>query len=187
MTLPLPGDAPEPAIARWLAHGVTSRTHPVLRCALETFLHPLGIEAEALEAEPFSALEADWGGWWLRHPRWHSVRFDRRHPAAADFTPLLAAPDRFEVAIDPQGLMTIGLSAAGRGDPAAESFWQSGDQGWSAARHAVQAAQEAESFIYAAAGMILASDPAAETYVRGNDEEFCRAVRERMLAIRSAG
>ena len=87
---------PEPAIARWFAHGVTSLTHPVLDYALETFLGPLGVEADWIEAEPFSALESGHGGWWLRNPRWNAARLDRLHPAAADFASLLEHPEWFQ-------------------------------------------------------------------------------------------
>ena len=48
----------ELAIARWLAQGVTSLTHPLLRSALETCFHPLGIEADWLEAQPPRETEA---------------------------------------------------------------------------------------------------------------------------------
>ena len=44
-------DVTEEALARWLVRGVTSDAHPVLRFALNTLLEPLGIEADALEAD----------------------------------------------------------------------------------------------------------------------------------------
>ena len=176
--------SPEAALARWLAHGVTSRTHPVLACALQTFFHPLGIEAAWLEAEPFSALESGQGEWWLRQPRWNPARFDRRHPAAPDFACLVDHPEFFLVAVDARGIISPTLSPAAGDEPVARSFMEAGDEGWRAVRHTLQAAHDAETFLYAAAGLILASDPVAEVYARGDDDAFCAAVRARLAEIR---
>ena len=162
--------SPEIAIARWLAHGFTSSTHPVLQCALATFFHPLGIEAESLEAEPFSAIESGLGEFWLRRPRWDPVRFDRAQSAWEDFGPLLDRPEPFTVAVDGRGILQFSLEA--------------GEQGSGASRHSWRAAAAAETFIFAAAGLLLANDPIAELYIQGNDAAFCKAVDERMSAIR---
>jgi hypothetical protein len=171
-------ESPEPALARWLAHGLTSRTHPVLRLALEEHLLPLGIEADALEAEPFSAIESGHGDAWLVRPRWRPELFDVRLPVAGAFAPLLDHPDWFDVAVDPSGTLSIDLAAGARGEASARAFVSSGGQVWLAARHVLRAAQEAERFIFAAAGLILANDPAAGLYARGDDRAFCERVRE---------
>jgi hypothetical protein len=175
---------PEAALARWLAQGVTSHTHRVLRRVLGDFFQPLGIEAEALEAEPFSALESGQGEWWLRQPRWSPERFDRAHRAEPDFRFLLDAPSRFAVAVDPRGALGIELHPLFTDDPAANAALRESEQGWRAARHALQAAEGAEAFIFAAAALLLANDSAAAIYAAGDDDGFCAAVRSR-LAIAS--
>lgn len=174
-------DFPERALARWIAHGVTSRTHPVLDWALRTFFNPLGITADSLECEPFSALESGLGGWWLRQPRWDAVLLDLGHPAARDFRPLLDTPESFVVAVDPRGQLSISLRGLAAGDPVARRFRDEGEQGWRAARHAVRAAHDAEAFLFGAAGLILAGDPAAEQFADGDDAGFCRAAAGRIL------
>jgi hypothetical protein len=174
-------DSPEPALARWLAQGVSSRTHPVLRWALRAHFHPLGIDAEALEAEPFSALESGLGEWWLHRPRWDAGRVDRGHPAAQDFGPLLDAPACYTVAVDRRGLLLIGLNSEAPVDSAARAFGEGDESGWRLARHAVRAAHDAEAFIYGAAGLILAGDPAVAIYAAGDDAAFCRAVGAKLL------
>jgi hypothetical protein len=179
-------DSPEPALARWLAQGVSSRTHPVLRWALRTHFHPLGIDAEALEAEPFSALESGFGGWWLRRPRWDAGLVDRGHPAAQDFGPMLDPAAGFTVAVDRHGLLSIGLNPQTPTGSAARVFFQSDESDWRVARHAVRAAHDTEAFIYAAAGLLLAGDLAAAIYVGGNDAAFCRAVGAKLLTGASA-
>jgi len=172
-------DAREAALARWFAQGPTSVTHPVLRRALSAHLSPLGIEAAWLEAEPFSGLESGAPGWWLRSARWNPERFDRRTMALADFELLLANPGRFSVAVDSQGVLSVGLAAAA--GPAAAGVSPRGeDAGWRVIRHSVRASQHAESLIHAAAGLILAGDPAAELYARGRDAAFLAAVEERL-------
>jgi len=176
--------SPEPAIARWIAHGVTSRTHPVLACALETFHGPLGIEAEWLEAEPFSILESGLGECWLREPQWNAARFDRRHPAGPDFACLLDHPGTFLVAVDARGVIWPKVSPTAVEAPAARSFREAGEEGWRAIRHTLQAAHDAETFLYAAAGLILANDPVAAVYARGDDDAFCAAVLARLRETR---
>ncbi|MGD1030063.1 MAG: hypothetical protein ABSA05_02890 [Opitutaceae bacterium] len=155
----------ESAIARWLALGVTSRTHPVLRSAYREFFEPLGIEAAWLEAEPFSALESGYGGWWLREAWWNPARIDRGHPAAVDFEFLLAEAGRFEVGVGSQGALSI--------RPASE-------QTWVAVRHGIRAGQDAEAFIHLAAGLLVLGDRAAELFAAGNDDAFCALVRARL-------
>jgi hypothetical protein len=173
-------DSPEPALARWLAQGVSSRTHPVLGWALRTHFHPLGIEAEALEAEPFSALESGFGEWWLRQPRWEAGLVDRSRPAARDFDLLLDGTASFAVTVDRRGLMVIGLNPAA--SSAARLFWEKDEKGWRTARHALRAAQDVEAFIYGAAGLILANDPVAAIYADGDDRAFCETVAARLPA-----
>jgi hypothetical protein len=175
-------NSPEPALARWISQGVTSRTHRILQCVLGDFFTPLGIEAESLEAEPFSALEAGHGAWWLRQPRWNSRLFDRSHASEPDFSFLIGAPDRFDVSVDPQGRLFIALNPAFGRDPDAIAAFNESEQGWRAARHAVRAAEQAEAFIFAAAALLLANDPAATVYAGGHDDAFCQAVRHRLAA-----
>lgn len=183
MTFP---PSPECALARWLAHGITSRTHPVLDCALQTFFHPLGVEARSLEAEPFSALESGQGEWWLNKPQWNPARFDRRNRASPDFAYLLEHPGQFVVAVDDRGIISPALNPSAADDPEARSFLDAGEDGWRAVRHTLQAAQDAETFLYAAAGLILANDPVAEVYALGDDDAFCAAVLGRLREIRGA-
>ncbi len=168
----------EQAIGRWFAHGVTSRTHPVLRFVLRTFFAPLGIEADALEAEPFSSLESGVGDWWLHQPRWNAARVDRTHPAAADFGYLLEAPASFRVSVAPHGWLIFEPTPGAVRDLTVEAFMRSSEQGWLAARHSVQAAREAEAFLYAAVGALLADESLALLYASGDDEAFCIAVCE---------
>jgi len=173
-------DPPDEALARWLAHGVTSRTHPVLHWALERYFHPLGIRAESLEAEPFSALEAGQGEWWLRRPSWDAAGIAPASPAAPDLEILRRAPGSFLVGVDHQGILTIAMNPSSGADPAVEAFLADGESVWKAARHAVRAAHSVGSVIYGAAGMILARDPLAEVYARGDDAGFCEAVAKAM-------
>jgi hypothetical protein len=165
--------SPEIAIARWLAQGFTSATHPVLQWTLAAFFHPLGIEAESLEAEPFSALESGGGEFWLRRPRWNAARFDRSQAAREDFQHLLDHPEAFIATVDGRGLLQFFPRQAGAEDP-----------GLAASRHSWRAAADAGAFIFAAAGLLLANDPIAENYLQGNDAAFCRAVAERSAASR---
>jgi hypothetical protein len=169
--------SPEAALARWLADGVTSLTHPVLDHCLRTFFAPLGIEADWLEAEVFGDLENGGGGWWLRGGRWRPAGFDRTGAAAADFMPLLDHPERFLVGVGGQGHLR--LEAAGA-DPAAQAWLDASEAGWRAIRHSCRAAHAAEAFIYAAAGAILASDPASSHYANGRADRFCQAIAERL-------
>jgi hypothetical protein len=155
----------ESAIARWLALGVTSRTHPVLRSAYRGFFEPLGIEAAWLEAEPFSAIESGYGGWWLRDARWNPARIEKGHPAAGDFEFLLADAGCFQVDVESQGALSI--------HPASE-------QTWAAVRHGIRAGQDAEAFIHLAAGLLVLGDPAARLFEAGDDDAFCALVRIRL-------
>ena len=174
---------PLPGLARWLAHGATSLTHPVLRHALRAYFLPLGIEAAWLEAEVLSALESGSGGWWLREARWRAGSFDRAHPAAGDFGYLLDRPDLFDVAVGAQGELAVKVRPEMAEDPAAAAYLAGSENGWKAIRHSVSAAQAAESFLYAAAGSILASDPSGELFAAGRDEEFCAAVEKRIAGL----
>jgi hypothetical protein len=174
----------EIALARWFAHGVTSRTHPVLHCALLTFFHPLGIEAESLEAEPFSAIESGLGEFWLRRPLWNPARFDAAHPGRKDFAPVLERPEFYLATVDSCGILRFFPNPAAGENASARAFLEDGEQTWSAIRHCCRAAAGAETFIFAAAGLLLASDPIAEIYIQGNDAEFCKRVDERMRASR---
>jgi hypothetical protein len=179
-------NSPEAALARWLAQGVTSHTHRVLRRVIGDFFGPLGIEADALEAEPFSALESGHGQWWLRHPRWKPASFDRAHRAEPDFRFLLEAPQRFAITVDSRGGLGIELNPRFTHDPAANVALRESEQGWRAARHALQAAEAAEAFIFAAAALLLANDSAAAIYAAGDDDGFCAAVRSRLAIANSA-
>jgi hypothetical protein len=158
----------ESGVARWLALGVTSRTHPVLRDAYRSYFKPLGIEAAWLEAEPFSALESGRGEWWLRDARWNPEGVDKGHPAAGDFEFLLVDPGRFQVEVESQGGLSI--------RPA-------GEQSWGAVRHGIRAGQDAEAFIHLAAGLVLLGDRAARLFAAGNDDAFCASVRARLAGI----
>lgn len=172
-----PDDIFEAALARWLAHGATSRTHPVLHFALNTFFGPLGIEADALEAEPLSVLESGVGDWWLQRPRWNPTCVDRSHVAAADFGYLLEAPESFRISVSTHGWLIIEPLLSAEKDLAVQAFLASSEQGWLAARHSVEAARAAEAFLYTAAGAILAEESLAALYARDDDEVFCEAVR----------
>jgi hypothetical protein len=173
------GNFAEASLARWLAQGATSQTHPLLGHVLDTFFLPLGIEADWLEAEPFSALESGWGCWWLRRPRWAAGRFDPQSPAAGDFRFLCENPALFAVGVQSDGILSI---AAGRDSSRGEALALLGANGggWPAIRHSIRAAHAAESFIYAAAGILLAGDPAAKAFAAGEDEAFLLAIRDRL-------
>jgi len=158
----------ESAIARWLALGVTSITHPVLRDACRSCFEPLGIESAWLEAEPFSALESGCGEWWLRDARWNPARLCKSHPAAGDFDFLLADPGRFRVDADSRGALSI--------SPA-------DDQGWAAIRHSLRAGHQTGALIHMAAGLILLGDPAAGLFAAGDDDAFCGLVRARLAEV----
>ena len=174
-----PEPTPEAALGVWLAGGITSRSHPVLEFALRTFLNPLGIEAESLEAEPFSALESGVGTWWLRQPAWNPSRFDPGHPAAPDIRAILDHADEFTVAVDDQGILAPALNSQTAG-PEARRFVEDREAVWRAVRHTIHASQDAEAFIFAAAGLILANDPAAAAYARGDHSSFCASVLGRL-------
>ena len=179
-------DISEQAIARWFAHGITSRTHPVLHFMLRTFFDPLGIEADALEAEPLSALESGVGDWWLHRPRWNPTRFDRTHAAAADFGYLLEASASFRISVSTHGWLVIEPPPSADNDLAVQAFLASSEQGWLAARHSLEAARGAEAFLYAAVGGILTEESIAALYASGDDEAFCAAVRESAITPRAA-
>ena len=59
-------------------------------------------------------------------------------------------------------------------------FPDENEEGWRAARHAIRAAEQAEAFIFAAAGLLLANDPASAIYAAGDDAAFGAAVRRRL-------
>lgn len=80
--------------------------------------------------------------------------------------------------------MSLGLNPTAPSDPAVEAFWADGECGWRVARHSVRAAHDVEALIYGAAGMILARDPAAAAYERGDDRGFCEAVASAMTGKR---
>jgi hypothetical protein len=168
-----PGGNPS-ALARWLGSGVTSATHPVLEWALRNYFHPVGVDAESLEAEPFSALECGRPAWWLRRPTWNPARIDRRSAAWADFEPLVAAGDGLVVEVDARGHIAI-AAAPGRAEVPA-----GGDGEWNAARHTVRAAQAAEAFIFTAAALVLVDDPTADLYAAGDERAFCERVVRRL-------
>jgi hypothetical protein len=156
------------ALARWLAQGCTSLTHPLLRAALENCFHPVGIEADWLEAEPFGSEESALGTCWLRGARWNPGRVRPGSPAAADLAPWAAAG----AAVDAAGLLHLAASAGGAGrDP---------DLTWRAVRHSVRAAHRAAAFIHAAAGLLLAGDPLAGRYAAGDDRGFANEVWRRL-------
>jgi hypothetical protein len=175
-------NSPEAALARWFSQGITSQTHRLLQIAFDEFFQPLGIEAAALEAEPFSALESGQGEAWLRDPHWNPGRFERAHPAEPDFRFLLDRPERFAVSVDSRGHLAVGLDAAHADDPAVREILRENESGWRAARHALRAAAELDGFILAAAALLLANDPVAEIYAGGDDAAFAAAVRRRLAA-----
>ena len=113
-------DPCEAAVARWLAHGVTSETHPVLRFALDAFFAPVGIEARTIEAEPFGALESGLTHWWLQEPAWNPALVDRGAEAAKDFGYLLEAPQSFRITVASEGSISILRLSS---DLAAEVDW----------------------------------------------------------------
>jgi hypothetical protein len=158
------------ALARWLAHGCTSVTHPLLRAALENCFHPVGIEADWLEAEPFGAEESAIGTCWLRGARWNPGRLRPGSPAAADLAPWAGVA----AVVDAAGLLDFaGLAPPGTAgdDP---------DLTWTAVRHSVRAAHRAAAFIHAAAGLLLAGDPLAARYAAGDDTGFANEVWRRL-------
>ena len=172
--------SPEPALARWFAHGGTSLTHPLLRQVQRVCFEPLGIESDWLEAEPFSSLESGLAEWWLRAPHWNPARFDRSHPAASDFARLLDHPEDFAVGTSTQGILSLAPAPASAArKTAATDYLETMEDGWRLIRHTVQASQWAETLIYAAAGSVLANDPAADLFARGDDDAFFAAIRER--------
>lgn len=168
-------DPCEAAVARWLAHGVTSETHPVLRYALEAFFAPIGVEARAVEAEPFGALESGLIAWWLLEPKWNPALVERGSEAAKDFGYLLESPQSFQVAVTPQGAISFQRLS---NDLAAEAFFSSSKEGWLAARHGLRAAAQAEAFLFGAAYLLLRNAPLASLYAAGDDSAFCAEVRK---------
>ena len=150
----------------------------MLRFALSAFLEPLGIEADALEAEPFSGFESGSGEWWLWNPRWNAERFDRRHSAAEDFGYVLESPESFAATASSRGWLNFTLT--GPADLAAGTFFRSSEDGWLAARHSLQASREVEAFLCAAAGLLLIDPSFAALYASGDVQGFCEAVRRGM-------
>ncbi len=163
---PMPAECPcEAAIARWMSLGVTSRTHPFLRHIYARCFAPLGIEADWLEAEPFSALESRSGFWWLRQPRWNPSIIDTATPAAADFRALIQTREPLHIEVEPQGALCI--------RPAAE-------QSWAAMRHSLRASHAAGSLIAMAAGLLIVDEANAALYASGDDDAFFLSVVERL-------
>jgi hypothetical protein len=158
------------ALARWLAQGCTSLTHPLLRAALETCFHPVGIEADWLEAEPFGAEESAIGTCWLRGARWNPGRLRPGSPAAADLAPWAGVA----AGVDAAGLLEL----AGLAPPGAAG--DDPDLTWRAVRHSVRAAHRAAAFIHAAAGLLLAGDSLAARYAAGDDTGFANEVWRRL-------
>ena len=151
---------------------------------LHTFFHPLGIEVDALEAEPFSNLETGVGDWWLQAPRWNPRGFDRTRSAASDFGFLLDAPASFRVSVSPHGWLLIEPAETAK-DLAVAAFMESSEQGWLAARHSLQAAREAEAFLYGAVGALLTDESLSLLYANSEDDAFCAAVHESIAAPKS--
>jgi hypothetical protein len=164
--------ASQAALARWLAQGATSLTHPLLRHALEACFHPIGIEADWLEAEPFGAEEWAMGECWLRGARWNPGRIRPGHPAAADLAPWAGTPRAARV--DAAGLLYF---AAG---PQPHSPILDAESTWRAVRHSVRASHRAAAFIHAGAGLLLAGDPLVERYAAGDDTGFAAEVWRRL-------
>jgi len=82
------------AVEKWRRHGVSSRTNPMIELARATFLTPLGIVCEALEFEPFSALEAGGGALWLR-----GALFDQGKVTDKEMLGLLQTAARWDVRV----------------------------------------------------------------------------------------
>ena len=180
----LPAD-PTEALTRWLRLGCTSQTHPLLRFALERCFQPLGIAAAWLEADVLSALETGRSGWWLRDAHWDPIRFDRTHPAGADFAYVLDHPASFAVGVSALGELALSLRPEAAGDAGAAAYFAASEGGWLAIRHSVRAAQAVETFLFVAAGLILAGDPLAALFVNGKDEDYGAAVAARIAAAAS--
>ncbi len=168
------------ALARWLAHGLTSQTHPVLLFALHAFFQPLGIEASYLEAEPFSGIESGTGNWWLHDPRWNAATVDRGRPFARDFGGLVGFADSFRIAVTPQGGMSITPTELVASDLAAQAYWETSEQGWLAARHSFEAARHTEIFLYAAAALLLNEPSIAQLYAQQDDAAFCSRILQHL-------
>ncbi|MGH7995637.1 MAG: hypothetical protein ACREFX_04720 [Opitutaceae bacterium] len=154
------------AIARWLAGGVRSTTHPLLNHALRRYFSPLGIDADWLEAEPFGALECGSAECWLRNPRWNPEKVD---PARPDAAPLRArALQAAETRVDPGGILHFPPHADN--DP------------WPAVRLSVNAASSAAHFIHAAAALLFVDERAAALYAAGDDTAFIALVHGHLCA-----
>ena len=71
-------------------------------------------------------------------------------------------------------------------DLAVAAFMETSEQGWLAARHSLQAAREAERFLYGAVGALLTEESLSLLYASGEDDAFCAAVHESIAAPDSA-
>ena len=70
--------------------------------------------------------------------------------------------------------------ASGGSDLAAQAYLAASEGGWLTARHAVEAARKTESFIWAAASLLLIDESLAKIYAGGADAHFCAAVLQRI-------
>jgi hypothetical protein len=161
----------EEALARWIALGVTSSRHPILNRALADCFHPLGIEADWLEAEPFGGLETGALECWLRNPRWNPARIDPAHPGFPDLQAWVGRAEQTRV--DAAGALRF---PEGSDDP----------DPWPAVRHSVRAAADATAFIHAAAALVLVEPAAAACFAAGDDAAFVDRVRHRLNATPGA-
>jgi hypothetical protein len=174
--------AAEAAVARWIEGGVTSLTHPVLAQLFRDCFAPLGIEADWLEAEPFSSLEAGWPDGWLRLPRWNPARLDPHHPAAIDLQHWALeqaqadqTADRDGSAVEPAAIVTVQPDGLFR-------LPESTDEraAWAAVRHSVAARERVRVFLAAAAASLLFDAEAAAIYRDGDAAEFVRRIWAQM-------
>jgi hypothetical protein len=155
----MPDRIHEEALARWLAHGLTSRTHPILAQAFSHCFSPLGIEAEWLECEPFGCLATGLPPCWLRSPRWNPGGVDSAHPSFSALERWRKEPDRVQVGTD--GIFRI----AGPGEAT-----------WEAVRESVRAAALASAFLNAAAALILSDAETAQLYLTSPPETLSRRI-----------
>ena len=160
-----PSPAAEAAVARWIAAGVTSLTHPFLALVYRDCFVPLGIEADWFEAEPFSSLEAGWPDGWLRRPRWNPAQVDPSHAAAGALRPWLDQPSAVTVRCD--GLLQLPPSTDERA-------------AWAAIHASVIARERARAFLAAAAASLLFDPDAAAIYCAGDAAAFARRIWAQM-------
>jgi hypothetical protein len=168
--------AAEAAVARWIAGGVTSLTHPVLAQLYRDCFAPLGIEADWLEAEPFSSLEAGWPDGWLRRPRWNPARLDPTHPAAADLQRwAVHSPPACCNGAQQAPVVTVQLDGVLRLPESTEE-----QTAWAAVRHSVAARERVRAFLAAAAASLLFDPEAAAIYRDGDAAKFVRRIWAQM-------